>query len=102
MSLVEQTASDHQRLLGPGHPRTLRAQVRLASRYFEGGHDVARAIALGERIIGDDVCAVLGADHDDLRGLRAVLILAYATNKRSDDAEALAARYPLPEDSAPG
>jgi hypothetical protein len=90
VSLMEQIASDHERLLGPTHSRTLRAQVRLASRYFEGGHDAARAIALGERII-DDVGTVLGGDHDDLRALRAVLILAYAKCGRTDDARAKAA-----------
>jgi hypothetical protein len=36
VSLVERIAADHARLLGPAHPRTLHAQVQLASRYFEG------------------------------------------------------------------
>jgi hypothetical protein len=98
VALVEQIAADHERLLGATHSRTLRAQVQLASRYFEGDHDIALAITLGERIIGD-VHTVLG--DDDMRTLRAVLILAYATTGRDDDAMALATRYPLPGDAAP-
>jgi hypothetical protein len=101
VSLVEQITADHERLLGQTHPRTLHAQVQLASRHFEGNHDVAAAIALGERII-NDVHAVLGAEHEDLRSLRATLILAYATSGRGDDAMALAARYPLTEDQTTG
>lgn len=100
VSLVEQIATDHQRLLGPTHPRTLHAQVELAARYCEGGHDLAQSTALGERIIGD-VRALLGAEHDDLRTLRAVMIGGYAMTGRTNDALALAARYPLPDDPAP-
>jgi hypothetical protein len=74
----------------------LQAQVRLAARYWEGDQE-PRAIALGERII-DDVHAVLGADHEDLRLLRAVLITSYRMVGRLDDALALAARYPIAED----
>jgi tetratricopeptide (TPR) repeat protein len=95
--LVEQIAADHERLLGPNHPRTLRAQIELVARYAEGDHDKPKAIALGERII-DDVDAVLGADHEDLRLLRAVLITSYRMAGRLDDALALAARYPIAED----
>lgn len=97
VSLVEQIAADHQRLLGPTHPRTLHAQVQLAARYSEGGRGVAQSIAVGEHIIGD-VRALLGAEHDDLRTLRAVLIGGYAMAGRMNDALALAARYPLPDD----
>jgi hypothetical protein len=43
---------------------------------------------LGERII-DDVRAVLGAEPGDLRALRAVLMVGYATTGRTNDAIAL-------------
>jgi hypothetical protein len=41
---------------------------------------------------------VLGAEHGDLRALRAMLILAYAQAGRAGDALALAAAYPVPEE----
>lgn len=93
----EQAVADHERLLGPTHPGTLRTKVRLVSAYLEGGYDIAGAIDLGERII-DEVCTVLGAQHDDLRSLRRALVLAYAMTARTDDAMAVVARYPLPDD----
>jgi hypothetical protein len=81
--------------LGTIHPRTLRAKVDLACRYYEGAYDVGRAVVLGERII-DDVHANL--DESDLRTLRAVLISAYGTTGRENEMYALAARYPMPHD----
>ena len=52
---------------------------------------------MGERIIGD-VHRVLSAEHSNLRSLRDVFILAYATTGRRDDAMALAARYPIADE----
>src|SRR5258707_6657107 len=81
--LTEQIAADHERLLGPDDPRTLRALARLAFRYYEGAYDPPAAIALGERIISDAHHA-LGPDDPDVRALDDVLTLAYAQAGRSD------------------
>lgn len=62
---------------------TPHAQIQLVFRYLEGSQGIAAAIALGERIISD-VHRVLGADHEDLRTLRATLILAYAAARYRD------------------
>jgi hypothetical protein len=100
VALIEQIATDLERLLGPADPRTLRAQVGLVTRYYEGAHDVPAAIALAERII-DDVRDVLGDGPDGLRLLRSALMVAYWTTGRTEEAKALVARYPLPDDSSP-
>jgi hypothetical protein len=70
------------------------ARHQLAGRYWEGDFATERAIALAERIL--DVHEILGVDHEDARHLRAVLVLAYVTTGRPDDANAFAARYPDP------
>jgi hypothetical protein len=95
--LTEQIAADHERLLGPDDPRTLRALARLACRYDEGAYDRPAAISLGERIISDTY-HTLGPDDRDVGALRAVLILAYALTGRSDEAFALRARFPMSGD----
>ena len=95
VALVEQIAADHERLLGPGDPRTLRALARLAFRYGEGAHDTPAAIALGERIIGDAHDA-LGPEDEAMRALRAMLIVSYAQTGRTSDAHAIRARFPAP------
>ena len=97
--LIEQIAADHERLLGPGDPRTLRALARLASRYDEANYDRPAAVALAERVIGDAYRA-LGPDDRDVRVLRAVLIVAYALAGRSDEAFALRDRFPTSADEA--
>jgi len=98
VALKEEIAADHERLLGPGDPRTLRALARLAFTYSEGAYDNPAAIALGERIIGDAYDA-LGPDDEDMRALRALLIVSYAQTGRIDDAHALHARFPIPDES---
>jgi hypothetical protein len=97
VGLTEQIAADHERLLGPDDPRTLRALARLAFKYDEGAYDQPAAIALGERIISDAYHA-LGPDDRDVRALRAVLFLAYALAGRSDEAFAFRARFPMSGD----
>ena len=96
VGLKEQIATDHERLLGPRDPRTLRALARLAFTYGEGAYDNPAAIVLGERIIGDAYDA-LGPDDDDMRALRALLTVSYAQTGRIDDAHALQARFPMPD-----
>ena len=98
VALKEEIAADHERLLGPGDPRTLRALARLAFTYGEGAYDNPAAIALGERIIGDAYNA-LGPDDEDMRALRALLIVSYAQTCRIDDAHSLHARFPIPGES---
>ncbi|WP_426513423.1 tetratricopeptide repeat protein [Dactylosporangium sp. McL0621] len=95
--LVEEIAAELLDLLGSADPRTLHAQVQLASRYFEGNYDGAAAVELGERII-EEACRVLGPEHQDLRVVRAVLMLSYHVAGRTDEVAALAARYPMPDD----
>jgi hypothetical protein len=95
--LIEEIAADLLDALGPADPHTLHAQVQLASRYFEGNYDQAGAIDLGERII-DDVRRVLGPEHEDLRLVRAMLMVAYQAGGRTEKAIAVAARYPMPDD----
>lgn len=95
--LTEHIAADHERLLGPDDPRTLRALSWLAVRYYEGASDPPAAVALGERIIGG-AYHELGPDDPDVHALRAVLTLAYAQASRSDEALALHARFPLSGD----
>jgi hypothetical protein len=93
--LMEEIAADLLNALGPADPRTLHAQARLSARYFEGAYDPAAAIKLGEQII-DDIHRVSGPQHDDLRLVRAVLMLSYHaaghTKKRSRFGAASAAR----------
>jgi len=95
--LTEQIAADHERLLGPDDPRTLRALARLAFRYYEGAYDPPAAIVLGERIIGYAYRA-LGPDDPDMHTLHAVLTLAYTQAGRSDEALTLHARFPMSGD----
>jgi hypothetical protein len=95
--LMEELTADLLSGLGPADARTLHAQVQLASRYAEGGHDRAAAAELAERIIGD-VARVLGPEHDDLGQVRAVLTLFHHAAGRPEEAAALVARYPLPDD----
>jgi hypothetical protein len=98
VALTEQIAADHERLLGPGDPRTLRALTRLAIRYWEGAYDTPAAIALAERIIGDAHDA-LGPEDTAVHGLRAMLLMSYTQAGRTSDARALQARFPaLDED----
>jgi hypothetical protein len=99
VALTEQIAADHERLLGPDDPRTLRALTRLAITYAgrPGALDHPVAISLGERIINDAYHA-LGPDDQDVRTLCALLILAYMQTGRNDQAFALRARFPMPRD----
>jgi hypothetical protein len=94
---MEQIAADHERLLGPGDPRTLRALARLAFRYGEGDWESPAAIALGERIIGD-AYDVLGPEDQAVRGLCAMLFVSYTQTGRASDADALRARFPTPDE----
>jgi hypothetical protein len=97
VALVEQIAADHERVLGPGNPRTLHALARLALRYWEGARDTPAAIALAERVIGDAHDA-LGPEDADVRALHAMLIICYAQTGRTGDAFALDARFPAPDE----
>jgi len=97
VALVEQIAADHERLLGADDPRTLGALARLAFRYGEGAYDTLAAIALGERIISD-AYNTLGPGDKDIRALRALLIVFYGQAGRTDDAHALLARFPVPDE----
>ncbi|MEV6598576.1 tetratricopeptide repeat protein [Actinoplanes sp. NPDC051346] len=94
---LEEIAADLMDALGPTDPRTLHAQVQLAARYLEGNHNQAAAIDLGERII-DEVRRVLGPEHEDLRLVRAVLITSLVVGGRTEEAFAVAAHYPMPDD----
>lgn len=97
VALMEQIAADCERLLGPGDPRALRALARLALTCGDGAYDSPAAITLGERIIGDAYGA-LGPDDDDVRALHALLVVSYAQTGRIDEAHALHARFPMPDE----
>jgi tetratricopeptide (TPR) repeat protein len=97
VALVEQIAADHERLLGPGDPRTLRALARLVFRYGEGGHDMSAAISVGERIISDAHDA-LGPEDEDVRAMWRMLFMCYMQTGRTSDARALQARFPAPDE----
>ena len=98
VALVKQIAADHERLLGPDDPRTLRALARLAFRYGEGDWESPTAIALGERIIGDAYDA-LGPEDEAVGALRAMLFVSYTQVGRTGDAHALHTRFPTPGDN---
>ncbi|MBW6435490.1 tetratricopeptide repeat protein [Actinoplanes hulinensis] len=91
LRLDREIVADHERILGPTGPRTLQAKAAFAWAH----HDLPESVDLAAEII-DEVAATLDEEH--LRKVRTVLVLHLARTDRSDEAQALAARYPLPTD----
>jgi len=73
--LYKRTLADCQRLQGPGHSSTLRAQNNLAMCYRAAGR-TAEAISLLERTVAGCQRA-LGANHPDTRTARDNLATCY-------------------------
>ena len=94
LPLMEELTTDHERILGPDHPRTLHALVELANQY---GYTDPRRLALAERII-DRVRSVLGPAHEDCHRIRHIIASAHVVAGRMDDFKAVYDRYPAPDD----
>ena len=95
--LAEEIAADLRNALGASDPRTLYAQVKLMRLYTYGGYDLDEATRLGERLIGE-VERVLGADHPEMREVRGMLMAAHHSRGRTEEANAMFERYPIPTD----
>jgi hypothetical protein len=96
--LYQELVTDHERLLGPDHPRTLHAQLELLQRRNLTSDPTPEAISAAERLI-DRIRAVLGPDHKDFRTLRYRLMVAHVMLTGSRDvAGEIERRYPSPSD----
>ncbi|GIF40412.1 tetratricopeptide repeat protein [Actinoplanes xinjiangensis] len=95
--VLEGIAADLLDAFGPADPRTLNAQVDLAFCYYLSTRDLTAASDLAGRII-NEIRRVLGPEHDYFRRARAVLIGVHQANGRTEDADAVTARYPIPDD----
>jgi hypothetical protein len=94
----EELVADHERLLGPDHPRTLHARLELLTRQgLSDTHPSPENIAVAAGLI-DRVRAVLGPDHEDFRMLRYRLVVARLMVDDEEAAHALMRRYPSPSD----
>ena len=90
ITLHQENLPARERVLGPGHPDTLRSRNNLGEAYHDAGY-IAEAITLYEQTLGDRE-RVLGADHPDT--LTSRNDLAAAHQLASSTAEAITPAQP--------